>query len=1143
MKRTFFSTIKLMSLALLAAASLLTSCEEDPVEEPVGKKEIKISASINDFTGGSGSAFEEGAAIGVNVVTDRVNVNNAKFTLNNGVFAPAKAIYWPDINDDATATLFAYYPHNSKFTHAVGRVHTFAVKADQSTKENYSASDLMVGATVSKPTSKVIDLSFQHMLSKMVLSISSPTNETVESVTVSGLHTEASVSFQEATVAVGEAQEDVTPAKVKVDGKDAWAFIVIPQESTSYEVVVKTVSGKNFIFSPSESGIKSFDGGKAYAAELVLNKPNEKVLFNVTIADWVAENEGAMEFDRVENDIVIVDNYTIDDIDPNAEWPLIATLPSIVTPDMTTDFVVVVNTQGSGVTPGETLYAHTGVITTKSTSGSDWKYTKHDWEVDAADCRLTHVGNGIYGLVISGGAKAFYGVPEGEEVEQLAFVFRTSGGKKEVKDNGKDIYIELAEEGALVVSFVSPAHGEIVALGDVVTAKVAGQSFESMVLTLNGSEVASTELGEIVYEHTVTEVGDIVFEATAYGKDGESVTESVTVAALGATENAARPAGAKEGVTVEGSEATVVLYAPGKGQIVLLGDFNEFAPSNNYLMKRDGDYFWTTVSDLKPNTEYAYQFLVDGSIRVGDPYCEKILDPWNDPWINYDWDEATQSKVAKAVPIYPDLKEFPANATDVVSVFSTTPEQYNWQVTDFKRPNRHSLVIYELLIRDFTEEGSIRAVIDRLDYLETLGVNAIELLPIQEFDGNDSWGYNPCFYFAPDKAYGTKADYKEFIDECHKRGIAVILDVVFNHTTGQFPWAKMWWDSAKNCTAADNPFFNVDAPHNWSVYHDLKHTYPKTRSYIKEVLAFWLKEYNIDGYRFDLTKGIVQNPGNYDAGGYSSQRIGWLKEYADAIRSAEGGDDAYIIFEHFCDQSEENELAAYKQIMLWSNSAMTAMQESAMGWHENNKSNFSSIRKYGRINFAESHDEERVAYKMSKYGDSALKTVASKEAANQLSGMYALAFLSPYPKMIWQFGELAYDYSIEENGRTGRKPIPWTLGYFENTHRKALYDNLSKIISWRTDHAAIFSHDAGDTQCTTWNVGENSKGGKTLVLSNNDGAVIVVANQTTGSATTTVNVPKTGEWTNIITGQKVNLNSTYTVALGAHEFVALGKAN
>ena len=379
------------------------------------------------------------------------------------------------------------------------------------------------------------------------------------------------------------------------------------------------------------------------------------------------------------------------------------------------------------------------------------------------------------------------------------------------------------------------------------------------------------------------------------------------------------------------------------------------------------------------------------------------------------------------------------------------------------------------------------------------------------------------------------------IDECHKRGIAVILDVVFNHSTGQFPWAKMWWNSSANKTAADNPFFNVDAPHNWSVYHDFNHTYPKTRTYFKEVLQYWLKEYKVDGYRFDLTKGLVQNPGNYDAGGYSAERIGILKDYANAIR--EVTPDAYIIFEHFCDGSEENELAAYKNIMLWRN-VNSASCESAMGWTGSDKSNFSSISAYGRVGFAESHDEERVGYKIKTWGQTALKNnFPSANVATQLTGMYALEFLSPYAKMIWQFGELAYDYSIDYNDRTGEKPVPWELGYFEHANRKALYDNLSKIISFRTENPQIFSSDSGDKERKTWNVGDGSMGGKTLVLSNNYGGVIVVANQSTASATTTVSVPQTGQWTNILTGEKVTLNSSYTVTLAAHQCVVLGRVN
>ncbi|WP_243664309.1 alpha-amylase family glycosyl hydrolase [Rhodothermus marinus] len=93
-------------------------------------------------------------------------------------------------------------------------------------------------------------------------------------------------------------------------------------------------------------------------------------------------------------------------------------------------------------------------------------------------------------------------------------------------------------------------------------------------------------------------------------------------------------------------------------------------------------------------------------------------------------------------------------------------------MTDFERPPAHELVIYELLIRDFVARHDYATLIDTLDYLERLGVNAIELMPVAEFDGNISWGYNPAFHLALDKYYGPADDLKRFVDECHRRGIA-----------------------------------------------------------------------------------------------------------------------------------------------------------------------------------------------------------------------------------------------------------------------------------------------------------------------------------------------------------------------------------
>ena len=941
-------------------------------------------------------------------------------------------------------------------------------------------------------------------------------------------------------------------------------------------------------------------------------------------------------------------------LDETKDYPLISTHPTFVAPETTETVTVILNAKGT-IIEGHTgdLYAHTGVITNASTGNADWKYVKAGWEENTPACKLKKHGNELWTLQITGGPRAFYGVPEGEKILKLAFVFRSADGKKELKDNGNDIFINTVEEG-LSVMIESPKSGSILTIGQEYTVVVKQQAATTLTLYRNDEEVATTDTTSIEYLFTPTQCEDIVFKAVATN-GVDTVEDSINVAVLDVTKDEPRPAGVGNGVTVNGDEATFVLFAPGKESVILLGDFNNYAPTNKHMMKRDGDYFWITVSGLQPDVEYGYQFYVDGSIKIGDPYATKILDPWNDKWI-----EAS---------VYPNLKQYPSEyTTDIVSVFELNPDEYQWTATNYQRPAENSLAVYELLIRDFTTEGSIDAVTAKLDYIETLGINAIELMPIQEFDGNDSWGYNPCFYFAADKAYGTEEAYKRFIDECHKRNIAVILDVVFNHATGQFPYAKMWWDSSKNCTSADNPFFNVSAPHNFSVYHDFKHLYEPTRQYFKEVLQFWLREYNVDGFRFDLTKGLVQNPGNYDAGGYSAERIEILSDYANAIREVD--QDAYVIFEHFCDQGEETELYNSVGGLCWNNNAMGGYAESVMGWYDNgstdgaywsvmgdlqnnnwsqditlnvvsgtmyvaqdvifadankegccfkirknrnwdtsygvidgakkhnlntaislngsqnvlmnvsvgvkydiyfdaasmtvyvmpdgqkpaalaamqrmmstrageNKSNFADFKR-GRMNNIETHDEERIGYKAITWGQEYVKgdwAVISK----RMQAVYAFHFLTPYPKMMWQFGELGYDFSINANDsgvvgtgdeyRTHRKPIRWD--YYEDVNRRALYDAMSKFVAWRTDNEEYYGED--NLAVHTWTVGDVNMSGKVLVMDK----VIVVANFTNAEATTTVTVPSAGQWTNLMTGGSMMLGSTHDFTLAGSDYIIL----
>ena len=138
-----------------------------------------------------------------------------------------------------------------------------------------------------------------------------------------------------------------------------------------------------------------------------------------------------------------------------------------------------------------------------------------------------------------------------------------------------------------------------------------------------------------------------------------------------------------------------------------------------------------------------------------------------------------------------------------------------------------------------------------------MGFNAIELMPVSEFEGNLRWGYNPTERFAVVKFYGTKEMLKELVNDCHTRGFAVILDIVPNHGFGTDPLARLYLDG-DGSIAANNPWFNETARHPFSPGYDYDHGDPWTKEFWKRVFDFWMDEFHVDGYRVDLSKGLTQ---------------------------------------------------------------------------------------------------------------------------------------------------------------------------------------------------------------------------------------------------------------------------------------------
>lgn len=424
----------------------------------------------------------------------------------------------------------------------------------------------------------------------------------------------------------------------------------------------------------------------------------------------------------------------------------------------------------------------------------------------------------------------------------------------------------------------------------------------------------------------------------------------------------AMPSGLKHGINYTGSnEVTLVFYEKDKNNArydysYVVGDFNNWERTSAYAMKRDdaAGCWWATFTVEDPSKEYRFQYRMgkgDSEIRVQDPYSE-IYYHGDDHWIT----SAT----------YPELPSYPEGARGFVSAFQIEKPSYSWQHDDFKIEDEDDLVIYELLLRDFTASGDLNGAITKLDYLKELGITAIELMPVQEFEGNDSWGYSPVGYFALDKAYGGREMYKQFIDECHARDIAVIIDVVYNHTTGSHPWARLYWNGSDN-VSSNNPWYNVVTPHGFGVYQDLNHANQMVKDHINASLEYLIQEYHVDGFRFDLTKGFTNNSGKDAA--YDQSRVDFLTGYYNTIKAA--NPDAVVILEHFVD--DENYELGNRGMKVWRNmnnaycqAAMGYQSESDFGGLADCTYEWAAFGSY--VGFMESHDEERMGYKQTAFG-------------------------------------------------------------------------------------------------------------------------------------------------------------------------------
>ena len=758
-------------------------------------------------------------------------------------------------------------------------------------------------------------------------------------------------------------------------------------------------------------------------------------------------------------------------------------------------------------------------------------------------------------------------------IGKIGFLVKAKDGTGDKKS--QDNFVEV---GAYQVTLTAPAENSstIIASGGSLTISATNTGGNaSYVLKANGTNLnTNAATSSYSYNHTnITGNQNYELQVT---QGTTVITKKFGAVVNPGTVSESMPAGLLDGINynaADATKATLVLDAPFKDFVYVAGSFNSWQPTASYAMKKDpvSGKFWLELTGLVSGTNYMYQYwVVDATpiagtpslVKTADPYSTLVLSPYDDPFI-------PSSK-------YPNLPVYPVGQDREVTVLQTGKTPYAWSsaTTNFVKPAKENLVVYELLVRDFDANRSYQDLINKIDYFKNLKINAIELMPVMEFEGNESWGYNTSFHMALDKAYGTSAKLKQFIDLCHQNGIAVILDVALNHAFGRNPMDRMWMNDPDGDgwgdPSTENPYFNTVAMHSYSVGEDFNHQQPRTQNYVQRVIKQWVEEYKIDGLRWDLTKGFTQNCPSNVAGGQDActgikqqDRVDVLKTYADYSWSLDP--THYTIFEHLGNDDEEQLWANYritgesdgisKGIMMWG--IMTSQyNELSMGYSGNISRMNSTSRGFTTnrlIGYAESHDEERLMYKNLQFGNSAnashnVKTL--NVALSRMSAIGAVSLLVPGPKMIWHFGELGWENSIFacNNGTVNtssdaisgdckldtKQQPQWVNNWLGDTNRSKIYNDWSKMITMKTVEP-VFSGTA--TISNTSSLYPNIKITNSALASSQLKDVLILANFNVTTQNVATGFPYTGEWYNLMDNTTItvaNVNDLITIPAGEY---------
>jgi glycosidase len=811
-----------------------------------------------------------------------------------------------------------------------------------------------------------------------------------------------------------------------------------------------------------------------------------------------------------------------------------------------------------------TIYAHIGL----TVNGTRWQNVKGSWGNNTTQPALIFVSGTTYKLDLTPDLFIYFGVALTSSITEICVVLRNDAGNLQTADTFLSV-------GAFQATLVQPIEnsntiitsGQNLAISATNTNGNAAYTLLANGVSINTATTASYSYTDLNITTNKSYELQITQGATSFSKKFTVMVNPGIISQV-------LPAGVEEGINynlADPTKATLVLDAPGKDFVYVAGSFNNWQPDSNYAMKKDPTTgkFWLELAGLTSGVNNTYQYWVvdttplagsPGLVKTADPYSTLVLSPFDDPSI-------------PAVN-YPNIPTYPVGQEREVTVLKTGQTPYTWQVTNFVKPAKEKLVVYEVLVRDFDANRNFQSLIDRIDYFKNLKINAIELMPVMEFEGNESWGYNTSFHMALDKFYGTSDKLKELIDLCHQNGIAVILDVALNHAFGRNPMVRMWmkdpdgdgWGDA----SSENPYFNEFAKHTYSVGNDFNHSATVTKTYVKRVIKQWIQEYKIDGFRWDLTKGFTQNSSPTDyigTDGYQADRVAILKDYADYSWSLDP--THYAIFEHLGSDSEEQQWANYrlnetpsKGVMMWgkmtgpytellkgntTNADITRMGNVAHG--------FTAKRVMG---YPESHDEERLMYNAITYGNGGGTKPTLNNLDNCLARMSAIgaaSLLIPGPKMIWHFAELGMQNSIftcndgsvntpsdstPGDCKLDAKPQPqWTSNWLGISQRAKIYNDWAKMISLKIGEPVFEGNYSISPDGS--NVKQRIYINDATLPSTQLNSVVVLCNFSVADVTFIPNFPSTGIWYNLMDNTSINVTDVNALlAIPSGQFLIYG---